>query len=89
MFASEGTIMRTDPSKLFYTTAEAKAALGIGLTRLYELIGSGRLRARKLGKTTLIEADSMRALAAALPFAKINAGTGSTIPQREEDGSSA
>jgi excisionase family DNA binding protein len=81
-------VMRNDPSKLFYTTAEAKAALGIGLTRLYELIGSGRLRARKLGKTTLIEADSMRALAAALPFAKITAGTRSTPPHEEdEDGS--
>ena len=81
--------MRDDPSKLFYTTAEARAALGIGLTRLYELIGSGRLRARKLGRTTLIEADSIRALAAALPFAKITAGTRSTIQRHEEDGPSA
>jgi len=77
--------MRNEPSKLFYTTAEAKAALGIGLTRLYQLIGSGRLRARKLGKTTLIEADSMRALAAALPLAKIAAGARSSPPRPEEN----
>jgi excisionase family DNA binding protein len=77
--------MRNDRSKFFYTTAEARAALGVGTTRLYELIGSGRLRARKLGKTTLIEAESMRALAATLPFAKITAGTRSTPPRPEED----
>lgn len=81
--------MRSDPAKLFYTTAEAKSALGIGLTRLYELMGSGRLRARKLGKTTLIEAESMRALAAALPFAKITAGRRSTPPRPEENGADA
>jgi excisionase family DNA binding protein len=78
--------MRNDASKLFYTTAEARAALGIGTTRLYELIGRGRLRARKLGRTTLIEAESMRALAAALPFAKVAAGTRSTHPEEGEPG---
>jgi excisionase family DNA binding protein len=81
--------MRNDRSKLFYTTAEARTALGVGTTRLYELIGSGRLRARKLGRTTLIEADSMHALAAALPFAKISAGTRTSIRRHEEDGPSA
>ena len=56
--------------KIFYTVAEAKAALGIGTTRLYELLGSGRLRARKLGNTTLIEAESIQQLVASLPLGK-------------------
>ena len=52
------------------TVAEAKAALGIGTTRLYELLTSGRLRARKLGNTTLIEAESMQELVKSLPLGK-------------------
>jgi excisionase family DNA binding protein len=56
--------------KIFYTVAEAKDALGIGTTRLYELLTSGRLRARKLGNTTLIEAESMQELVKSLPLGK-------------------
>jgi excisionase family DNA binding protein len=56
--------------KIFYTVAEAKAALGIGTTRLYELLTAGRLRARKLGNTTLIEAESMQELVKSLPLGK-------------------
>jgi excisionase family DNA binding protein len=56
--------------KIFYTVAEAKAALGIGTTRLYELLTAGRLRARKLGNTTLIEAKSMQELVESLPLGK-------------------
>jgi excisionase family DNA binding protein len=56
--------------KIFYTVAEAKAALGIGTTRLYELLTVGRLRARKLGNTTLIEAESMQELVKSLPLGK-------------------
>jgi excisionase family DNA binding protein len=56
--------------KIFYTVAEAKNALGIGTTRLYELLAAGRLRARKLGNTTLIEAESMQELVKSLPLGK-------------------
>jgi excisionase family DNA binding protein len=56
--------------KIFYTVAEAKAALGIGTARLYELLTAGRLRARKLGNSTLIEAESMQELVKSLPLGK-------------------
>jgi excisionase family DNA binding protein len=56
--------------KIFYTVAEARATLGIGTTRLYELLTSGQLRARKLGTTTLIEGQSIQQLVASLPLGK-------------------
>jgi excisionase family DNA binding protein len=47
--------------------AEACAAAGIGRTKLYEAIADGRLKARKLGKRTLILRDDLRQFLAALP----------------------
>ena len=53
--------------KLLYTTTEAKAVIGCGTTRLYELINSGELEARRLGHRTMIEAESLRELVDSLP----------------------
>ena len=53
--------------KLLYTTAEARAVIGCGTTRLYELLAAGKLRARRLGHRTMIEAQSLHALVNALP----------------------
>jgi excisionase family DNA binding protein len=53
--------------KLLYTTTEAKAVIGCGTTRLYELLANGRLRARRLGHRTMIEAESLRELVDSLP----------------------
>ena len=47
---------------LTVTVASARKALGIGTTKLYELIGEGQLRTIKLGRRTLIRTDSIRAL---------------------------
>lgn len=33
---------------------EARAATGLGRTKLYQLINSGELKARKIGKRTII-----------------------------------
>jgi excisionase family DNA binding protein len=41
-------------------------ALGIGKTKLYQEIGSGRLRAVKFGKKTLIPTDQLAAWLASL-----------------------
>ena len=54
-------------SKFLYRTSEAKAALGCGTTRLYELINNGTLEARRLGHRTYITAASLEALVASLP----------------------
>ena len=40
----------------------AKRALGIGHTKIYELIGEGRLATVKIGRRTLVKTDSIRAL---------------------------
>ncbi|MCK1403938.1 helix-turn-helix domain-containing protein [Bradyrhizobium sp. 76] len=47
--------------------AEACAASGVGRTKLYEAIAAGRLRARKMGRRTLILPDDLKAFVAALP----------------------
>ncbi len=49
---------------LAYSIADAARVSSIGRTRLYALISEGRLKARKIGKRTLIPAESLRALIA-------------------------
>lgn len=44
------------------TVQGARKALGIGTTKIYELIGSGRLRTVKLGRRTLIRTESIYTL---------------------------
>lgn len=55
------------PHKLTYTVKEASRALGIGVTKIYELIGEGKLVAVKLGHRTLIKAEAMEAMIDGLP----------------------
>ena len=55
--------MHTNESpKLAFTIAEACYAVGIGRSKLYELIGEGRIEVVKIGSRTLIPAESLRAL---------------------------
>lgn len=60
--------------RLAYTIADACRALGVGKTKLYALIGAGRLDARSLGKKTLITAESVQRLLDSLPRAPIGGG---------------
>lgn len=48
--------------KLAFTIAEACHAVGISRSKLYELIGEGRVETRKIGSRTIIPANSLRAL---------------------------
>lgn len=48
--------------KLAFTIAEACHAVGLGRSKIYELIGQGQLETRKIGSRTLIPAESLRAL---------------------------
>jgi excisionase family DNA binding protein len=55
----------TSPSfreRLGCTPQEACAALGIGRTLLYDLIGSGQIAVRKLGRRTVVSVPSLLAL---------------------------
>lgn len=49
---------------LAYSINEACRVSSLGRTRLYQLIGEGRLASRKIGKRTIIPAASLRALIA-------------------------
>jgi len=55
----------TEP--LLYRADDAKAALGIGNTKFYELIQIGAIEARKLGSRTMITAESLKRYAESLP----------------------
>ena len=59
---------------LAHTIADAVKISGIGRTSLYELIGAGKLEARKAGNRTLIPAESLRTYIAGLPPADIRCG---------------
>lgn len=66
--------MRTPSEPIAYTIPDAVRAAGIGTTKLYELIGAGTLDARKVGRRTVIMADSLRAFMSSAPRATIRMG---------------
>lgn len=47
--------------QLSLSIEEVRAATGIGRTKLYEIINKGNLRARKLGKKTIILKSDLEA----------------------------
>lgn len=50
-----------DMTQLSLSIEEARAATGLGRTKLYQLINSGELKARKIGKRTIILKDDLEA----------------------------
>lgn len=50
-----------------FSIGEAVRCFGIGRTKLYELINSGEIEAIKLGRRTLIRAESARSFINGLP----------------------
>lgn len=48
--------------QLAYSINETAKALSLGRTSVYALIGDGRLEAFKLGRRTLVKAESIRRL---------------------------
>ena len=53
--------------KLFYSISETSRLLSVGKTKLYELIGSGEIPIRKVGKKSLIAAADLKRWADRLP----------------------
>lgn len=52
---------------------EARAAIGLGRTKIYQLINSGELKARKIGKRTVILKEDLEAFLSNLqPYATEN-----------------
>ena len=58
--------LRPSMLKLLHRPNEVREALGIGNTTLYRLIGEGKLKVVKIGASTRITDESLRAFAAAL-----------------------
>lgn len=67
--------------KVAYSPNEAAAAAGVGRTFLFEQIRLGRLPAKKAGRRTLIDSDSLREWIKSLP----RAGGGGSIALHEEE----
>jgi excisionase family DNA binding protein len=63
------------PSKLVSVDGARAILGGIGRTKLYELIGTGELRAVKLGRRTLFVEAEILAYADALPRGTLGAAT--------------
>lgn len=64
----------TNEKSIALSIGQACQATSIGRTALYQAIGSGQLRTRKLGKRTLILRDDLEAFLAALPSERERCG---------------
>ena len=53
--------------KLSLSIEEAMTATGLGRTKLYKIINSGEIKARKIGRRTIILKDDLEAFLAGLP----------------------
>ena len=60
-----------DRSPWAFPPKDACRQIGCGMTTLYQEIAAGRIEARKMGKKTLIPAESLRAYLDALPKANL------------------
>lgn len=49
-----------------YSVDEASSSLGLGKTKIYQLINRGQLKARKIGKRTIILKEDIDAFLASL-----------------------
>lgn len=57
---NEGVLeMLHENQKLAHSIKESASILGIGVTKIYQEISEGRLKARKFGKRTLVTAEAL------------------------------
>ena len=56
-------------TKLLYRPSEVMTLLGIGSTKFWGLVKEGKLESRKIGRATVIPAESVKTFINALPKA--------------------
>ncbi|WP_292532850.1 DNA-binding protein [Methylocystis sp.] len=61
--------MNNSVGDIAYSALLAGQKLGIGKTKIFEEIKAGRLKAKKIGRRTIVLDDDLRAYAANLPSA--------------------
>ncbi|NJS14121.1 MAG: helix-turn-helix domain-containing protein [Sphingopyxis sp.] len=66
--------------KLAYSIADAAEALGIGRSTIYELISSGKMRANKIGRRTVITKKRIRKILEFTPSLCGNVNFSSRLP---------
>ena len=59
--------MQISNEKLAYSVKEAAIILGIGMTKVYQEIGEGRLQMKKFGRRTLITSEALKEWLNSLP----------------------
>lgn len=59
---------------LLFSIQDTMRATGLPRSTVYRLLAEGALGARKAGRRTLVDADSVRAYVAALPAATFRTG---------------
>lgn len=64
--------MSTDIKPLLYSIPAAGKLIGLGRTKIYELISAGRLDAKKAGYKTLVTSESIARYVESLPKAEIH-----------------
>lgn len=67
-------------NNLLYRASEARAAIGCGVTKFYELINDGTLDARRFGRRTYITGESLERFAKNLP----SVSTPTMMKERQE-----
>jgi excisionase family DNA binding protein len=58
-----------DAAAVAYRPEQVAEIINVGRTKVFEMIASGELRARKLGRATLITSDDLRDCLSRLPLA--------------------
>ena len=61
-------MINENSQKEAFSISEVCAAVGIGRSKIYEAIAKGQLKARKVGRRTLILRDELREFLQSLPL---------------------
>ena len=59
--------IETQASRIAFSLADAASAIGIGRSTLHELIATGKLPVRKLGRRSLVLREDLEAYLQSLP----------------------